>query len=184
VCIGFLGSVTGHKGTHVLIEAFRRVRRTDVRLEIWGEMPDPVYAEQVETLAAGDPRITLFGRFAPEDQPDILSRLDVIVLPSLWYENMPLVLCAAIQAGIPVVGSDVGGITELVTHGRNGLVFPPGDVSALHAALERLLEDPGLRLGLGSHHPRLPTVQEEGVILESLYYEVLGTGMRGEVART
>lgn len=173
VRIGFLGSVTGHKGPHVLIEAFRRLQRADVRLEIWGDAPDPVYEAHIRSLAQDDPRITLHGRFAFENQPHILAQLDVVVVPSLWYENTPLVLCAAVHAGVPVVGSDVGGIAELVAHEENGLVFPPGDVAALQAALLRLVEAPALRKRMRGHPRRLPTVREEGATLEALYREVM-----------
>lgn len=178
--IGFLGSVTGHKGPHVLIEAFRRLSRADARLEIWGEMPDPGYAERVRGLAGDDPRITLHGRFAPRDQPDILARLDVVVVPSLWFENTPLVLCAALHAGIPVVGSNVGGITELVTHEENGLVYPVGDVSALHSVLLRLIEDPALRSRLRGHRRTFPTAREEGAVLEAVYREMIAADTAGK----
>jgi glycosyltransferase involved in cell wall biosynthesis len=175
VRIGFLGSVTEHKGPHVLIEAFRRLPREDARLEIWGEMPDPVYAERIRGLAGDDPRITLHGRFAPKDQPDILARLDVIVVPSLWHENTPLVLCAAVHAGIPVVGSNVGGVTELVTDEENGLVYPAGDVVELHNALRRLIEDPALRSRLRGHRRTFPTAREQGAVLEAVYRAAIAT---------
>jgi glycosyltransferase involved in cell wall biosynthesis len=176
VRIGFLGSVVGHKGPQVLVDAFRRLPHGHARLEIWGAMPDPDDERHLRAIAGDDRRITVHGRFAPEDQPGILARLDIVVVPSLWYENTPLVLCAAVLAGIPVIGSDVGGITELVAHNKNGLVFPPGDVEALRAALACLVDDP-LRLQRlrGQPPPRVvPTPDEEGAHLEALYRDTIG----------
>lgn len=174
VRIGFLGSVIGHKGVDVLVKAFRGLPGAHVRLEIHGEAPDATYAAALWRGIGGDPRITMHGAFAPTAQPDILARLDAVVVPSIWYENTPLVLCAAVLAGIPVVVSDMGGLTELVTHERNGLVFPVGDVAALRASLHRLIADSALRTRLAGHPRTLPTPRQEGEILEACYAEACG----------
>jgi glycosyltransferase involved in cell wall biosynthesis len=60
-------------------------------------------------------------------------------VPSLWYENTPFSALEALQVGLPVVGSDLGGIAEIVQHEHNGLLFPAGDAAALAATIERVL---------------------------------------------
>ena len=67
---------------------------------------------------------------------DELSRIDVLVVPSIWYENAPLVVYSALAAGVPVVATDLGGLSETIVHGRNGLLFEPGNPAALAAELE------------------------------------------------
>jgi glycosyltransferase involved in cell wall biosynthesis len=66
----------------------------------------------------------------------------VLCVPSIWFENSPGVLIQALGLGLPVLGSNIGGIPELVEHGQNGLVLPPGDVEAWRSALEDLLQAP------------------------------------------
>lgn len=170
--VGFLGSMTGHKGPQILVAAVRGLPDANIQLALHGELPDPVFAASLRRQIGDDARITLHGTFAPEDQPGILSRLDVVVVPSLWYENSPLVLCAAVLAGIPVVGSDVGGITELVAHGENGLTFPPGEVEALRAVLARLVGDRDLVARLTGRPRPLRTVSDEVDALTTFYTRI------------
>lgn len=174
VRIGFLGSVVGHKGVDVLVAAFRGLPDAPIRLDIHGEAPDAAYTAALLRRIGDDPRIAMHGAFTPAAQPDLLARLDAVVVPSIWYENTPLVLCATVLAGIPVVVSDMGGLTELVTHEQNGLVFPVGDVAALRATLHRLVANPALRARLAGHPRTLPTPRQEGEILEACYAEACG----------
>jgi glycosyltransferase involved in cell wall biosynthesis len=82
------------------------------------------------------------------DIPDLLARADIFVLSSLW-EGLPLAAVEAMAAARPVILTDVGGNSELVEHGQNGLLAPPGDVEALAGAIRLLLADPEQRLILG-----------------------------------
>jgi 2-deoxystreptamine N-acetyl-D-glucosaminyltransferase/2-deoxystreptamine glucosyltransferase len=71
-----------------------------------------------------------------------------VVVPSTSNENSPLAVIEALRRGCPVVGSDSAGIAELIDDGRNGILFPPGDVGALAGVLHRLAADPILRAHL------------------------------------
>jgi hypothetical protein len=68
----------------------------------------------------------------------------VLVVPSLWYENTPLVVYSSLAAKRPVVASDFPGLSETITHDSNGLIFAPGDFTALQKQLQRLIEEPAL----------------------------------------
>jgi glycosyltransferase involved in cell wall biosynthesis len=128
-----------HKGAHVLVQAVRQLRDAAIEARIYGREADfPDYAGHLRELAAGDPRIRFGGTFANDRFGEVLADLDALVVPSLWFENAPLVIHTAQGMACPVIGSDMPGIAELVTHGENGLLFPPGDVDALAAILERL----------------------------------------------
>ncbi|MGE5308551.1 MAG: glycosyltransferase family 4 protein [Deltaproteobacteria bacterium] len=83
-----------------------------------------------------------------EDIPEILSALDVLVLPSL-NEAFGLVLIQAQAAGVPVVASAVGGVAEAVCHRVTGILVPPADPSALAAATARLLSEPAAAVVMG-----------------------------------
>lgn len=92
--------------------------------------------------------VEFLGRQAPEVVPSLLKEADIFVLPSLW-EGMPGSVMEAMAMALPVVGSDVPGIRELVIHGETGYLVPPGDVRALAGALEVLLKNHHLRQTMG-----------------------------------
>jgi len=84
------------------------------------------------------------------DVPDLLSAMDILVLPS-HTEGFGLALVEAMAAGLPVIATSVGALPEVVTEGENGLLIPPRDAGALAGALERLLSDPALAQRLGAN---------------------------------
>jgi glycosyltransferase involved in cell wall biosynthesis len=86
---------------------------------------------------------------ARADARALLPAFDVAVVPSTGREGMPLAALEAIDAGLPLVASRLGGLCEVVEHERTGLLVPPGDVGALAAALRAVLEHPGRGRGLG-----------------------------------
>ena len=83
------------------------------------------------------------------DVPEVLRGSDLVVLPSIYGENLPTVLMEAGGCGRPVVASDVGGISDIVADGETGLLVPPGDSPGIAAAILRLLTDPDLRDRMG-----------------------------------
>lgn len=88
------------------------------------------------------------GTFPHDQIGEVMSGQHLLVVPSLWYESTPLVLCSALAAGIPALVSQLGGMTEVIQEGVNGLSFPPGDASALKGILLRLLDAPEMLAGL------------------------------------
>jgi glycosyltransferase involved in cell wall biosynthesis len=98
--------------------------------------------EQVREAAAADSRIVWHGRIPHSEQSNALSRLDVVVVPSVWIETGPLTVLEAFAAGVPVLGSDLSGINEWVREDQNGWLFPPGDAAALAAKIGQLCASP------------------------------------------
>jgi len=159
--VGFHGTIAEHKGLHVLVDAFRRLpERADATLRVCGGIGDfPDYTASVLEAIDGDPRINLAGRIPQEQMARELEQIDVLVVPSIWYENAPLVVYSAFAAGVPVVATDLGGMSEVVVDGHNGLLFAPADPEALAAQLMRLADEPGLldRLARGTTEHRSVT---------------------------
>ncbi len=148
--IGFVGSVIPSKGVHIVMEAFRRLGDPmGLRLDVWGEVlpfhHDTTYGERLQGLRKGyETAITLHGRYENEQLPQILAGLDVLVVPSLWYEAYGLTIREAFLAGLPVIAADHGAMSEAVRHEVNGLLFAAGDSEALAACLRRLADHPVL----------------------------------------
>ncbi len=141
--VGFVGRFDPIKGLDVLLDAAARMP-ADARVEfhIWGaaRTPEAVTYRDVTIRNAQTLRhVTFHGEatsMAPYDEVDILA------VPSTWYETGPFVVLEAHAAGIPVVGSDLGGIAERVTPGKDGLLFPTGDAKALADILVQLWREP------------------------------------------
>ncbi|MCA8955993.1 MAG: glycosyltransferase family 4 protein [Planctomycetes bacterium] len=141
--IGFIGSLTEHKGLHLLIEALRSIDGNTWHLHVHGSLEThPAYSKRLRALADEDPRITFHGPFPPRRLGGVLAELDLIVVPSVWYENTPFTVLEAQMMGLPVLASDLGGISESVRHQENGFLFEAGSVPALRAQLEEILADP------------------------------------------
>lgn len=173
VRFAYIGRIGRPKGIHILIRAFRRLLDPNATLEIVGEVgAEHDYFRQLYELAAGDERIRFAGGVPNERIPERLRRVDVQVVPSVWHENAPLTISSAQAAGVPVVASRVGGMTELIIDGENGLLFEPADVADLAVKLESLIASPELIERLAGE-ARQPLSAAEGVdVLLSLYEEI------------
>ncbi len=143
--LGVIGRITPGKGIAHLIGALPRITEEcpDARLVVVGSGEND-HLSQLRALAA---RLNVTSAVVwagyRDDVPEVLSALDVCVLPSL-EESFPLTLLEAMAAGLPVVASDVGGVPECVVPGETGTLVPPGDSDSLAEAIAGLLKDPEL----------------------------------------
>jgi glycosyltransferase involved in cell wall biosynthesis len=177
--VGYLGTWIPPKGVHVLIEAFNGIADERASLHIHGHaVPYEGYPDYEERLRAliRSPRIFLEGRYENRRVGEILSGLDVLVVPSVWFENSPLTVQEAFLAGVPVVASDLGGMAELVQHERNGLLFRAGDARDLRATLLRLLASPELRQRLRAAPGSVKSLAESAREHEQLFRARLAGG--------
>ena len=167
----YVGSIAFHKGVHVLIEAFNHMRGPAM-LDIYGRLETyPAYAARLRDEIV-HPAIRLKGPLERSDIWRVLSETDVLVVPSLWYENSPLVLREAFAASVPVVVSDLGAMAEKVRDGIDGLIFPPGDSQALRMVLQRLVDNPVLIEQMRQRIEPVIRVAENTQRVESIYVAV------------
>jgi glycosyltransferase involved in cell wall biosynthesis len=149
--IGFIGTLSSYKGCHILIQAFKQLNLPSLQLKIYGSpVHFPDYSAELRSLAADNDAIEFCGTFPNDQIADVLGQLDVLVVPSLWYENTPLVVYSALAAHCPVLASDFPGMSEVVLHEQNGLVFPAGDINALAEQLRLLASSPDLLTSLSA----------------------------------
>lgn len=137
------------------------------------------YRDRIARLleAAGD-SVTMVGRYRPEDLPALMEEIDWVVVPSIWWENAPLVIQEAFQHGRPVICSDIGGMAEKVTDGVDGLHFRAGDPSALARVLHRAATEDGLWQRLADAVPPVPQMADHLDRLVAMYDELLDDGRR------
>jgi glycosyltransferase involved in cell wall biosynthesis len=173
--VGFIGTLYEHKGAHLLVKAVRQLPAAPpVEVRIYGNSDDyPDYAATLRRLAECDPRIEFCGTFPNSRIGDIISAMDVLVVPSIWYENTPLVIYSAQACGCPVIASNLGGMSEAVEHEVNGLLFEAGNVAQLAQTIGRLARDNALlrRLADGAKRPK--SILAYAIELENLYGEIL-----------
>jgi glycosyltransferase involved in cell wall biosynthesis len=168
---GFLGTLAPHKGPDVLIQAFRMLPpETDATLAIYGsEKGFEPYARRLRSLAGHDAKISFRGPFPREELGAVLAHLDVLVVPSRWYENAPGVIFEAFAAGMPVVATDLGGMSEFVSPGKNGLLFGLDDSEDLATQLRTFARDRDLLDRLRGGIEPVKTVGEYAGELIELY---------------
>ncbi len=182
----FAGASVPRKGLSVLVQAFTllRGRGVDAELIVAGDGPGTARAARMVPRAIrGDVRF--LGSLPRSRLLECYAASDIFCAPSLGRESFGMVLMEAMAASLPVVASDIEGYRDVVTHGKEGLLVPPGDPEALAHALESLLRNAGARHLLGEQGRRKaagfawPSVARR---IEEIYSEVLGCSLPEIVA--
>lgn len=142
----FLGLLGPNKGTDILIEAMREVTKhiPSAVLELGGNGDLDRYKEQACDLQ----NVKFLGWINENERRAALARASIYCLPS-WKEGLPFSILEAMSAGLPVISTPVGSISEAVVDGVNGYLVEPGDTDGLSKAILNLLNSPDLRRSMG-----------------------------------
>ena len=167
---GFVGTISAHKGIYLLIDAFNKVQGS-AELKIYGRIPMQMIDELKKRIA--NPAIHLMGELKDEDKGKAFSEIDVLVVPSICYENCPLTINEAFLAKIPVITTGIGGMAELVKDGENGFTFPVGNTEKLREKIELFINNPELRNKLSSNMPEIKDVETNAEEILHLYYQLI-----------
>lgn len=170
-----MGQLSRQKGTLVLIEAVRSLPKEvakRVSIDVHGTLQHADEAFKSQFLKACEelsPTLRYCGPYLPKDTHSILEKGAWLIVPSLWWENSPMVIQEALRARCPVIASNIGGMAEKVQHGVNGLHFRVNSPSDLGRTIELASADPQLWGRLRSQIKPPPTLQHTVGILRSLY---------------
>lgn len=141
----YFGQVTPYKGIDILLQALQLMKkktRKKLVVEIHGANLETQESEfQSKVLALAKPLIKegclrWVGPYRPDEQLDRMKEVDWVIVPSIWWENSPMVIQEAFTAGRPLIVSDIGGMAEKVKHGVDGLHFSARNPTALASTLE------------------------------------------------
>jgi len=173
--IGFIGTLYYHKGAHVLLEAVRLLPKDmPLKVKIYGALEQfPQYTRTLRSVAGNDERIEFCGTFPNAMIGDIFYDFDVLVVPSLWYENNPLALSFAQAAKVPIVATDSEGMNELIANGENGILFERGDVRGLADIIRMLCNDRSMVKRLSDHARQPKSISSYVDELERIYHDVV-----------
>ncbi|MDG4829007.1 glycosyltransferase [Solwaraspora sp. WMMD1047] len=143
----YAGRLSTEKGVDVLVQAVAGLP-AGVPVEVAGDGPArPALQALADRVAAG--RIRFHGRLDKARLQALIRQAAVVAVPSRWHENQPMAVLEAFASGVPVVGTDLGGIPELITAGSDGEIVPAGDPAALGAALAALVANPERAYAMG-----------------------------------
>ncbi len=175
---GYIGTLFEHKGVDLLVRAFQSLPPdADALLNIYGDLSQfPEYGEKLKALAKLDcpnsRKISFCGTFPNSELGQVFSQLDVLVVPSRWYENTPLVIQSALASKTPLIATNLGGLSELISHEHNGLLFELNDVNSLKEQMLALLQDRSLLGRLTDNIAPERTVAEMVDDIEAVYRKV------------
>lgn len=167
--IGYVGGISWQKGVHVIVEATRDLEGT----ELWvaGDLGfDPHYSDHLRELAGTNVRF--LGQIDRTALGKMLRQIDILAVTSLWYETFAFVISEAHAAGIPVLASNLGVLAERVRHSQDGLLVPPGDVSAWRRALQQMRDNPHLVTRYSAAIQQPPSLEEHAGAIEAVYRKV------------
>jgi glycosyltransferase involved in cell wall biosynthesis len=171
--VAYLGGIAWQKGVHVLVEAANEMP-AGIKITIYGDLGiHQEYANGLQ-LQARNPGLTFSGRLEREKVWQVLVAADVIVVPSIWYENSPIIVLEARTAGTPVIASDLGALPEQVVNDQDGLLFPAGNAAALRKLLIELLAHPERLRELRNTIRPATRIEDHVRDIEALYRSVLG----------
>jgi len=150
--VGLVGRIESQKGQHVLLDAARMLRDGGhpIHVSIIGPAMNEAYLDQLKRMTVEwklEPWVHFHG---PHKSPmSIMPAFDVVVLTTRM-ETFGLVLAEAMRCGVAVIGTDAGGVPEIIEHGVSGLLFPPENSVTLAERLKKLIVDPSLRTQLAA----------------------------------
>ncbi len=157
--IGYAGALAEHKGVHLLLEAVARLGWTTTRIRLAG-MGSAAYEARLRRLAGGL-NVDFLGRVDSADMPAFLADLDVLVAPSTWPENLPIVALEAQAVGTPVLGSRAEGIAEMIPDDAH--LFAVNSAAGLADCLDGWLAEPAGTPSHGDEGPVAVSTSDEMV---------------------
>jgi glycosyltransferase involved in cell wall biosynthesis len=172
----FLGRLDPTKGVDMVISAIQADSNLNVTLDIYGvlqgDQQDP-YQQKLQEQINSDSRLFLNAPIPADQVVVTLQAYDLLVVPSQCLETGPMVVLEAFAAGVPVMGSRLGGIAELVTDGVDGLLVEAGSVSAWTELLRRLCGDRQVLDRLKSSVGQPGSMREVSALMASIYRKII-----------
>lgn len=169
ITFGFTGRIIHTKGVHLLCEAFNNVKG-NAKLLIYGDYESD-YGNRLKEHYSSN-RIQFKGSYHNNELQSVLDSLDVLVCPSIWLENAPLVIQEAQSVELPVLVSDRGGMAELVHDGIDGFTFKLGDAEDLRDKMQDLVNHPEKLLNLIKPIEKVVSIEDDAALCMQKYNEI------------
>jgi glycosyltransferase involved in cell wall biosynthesis len=169
----FSGTLSKHKGIDTTIKAFKALKNKKFTLNIYGDGPLRTF---VENEIKNEESIHYFGAYSKEDTKMLIKENDVVLVPSAWYENNPIILQEMIAANLPPIVSNIGSLPEMVEDGVTGFVFEMSNVNDLKAVIENIINKPEqlneIKLNMYRNY-KIITIEQQVIQYVDVYLEAL-----------
>lgn len=165
---GFIGSIIPSKGLDILLKAWSMLAESNTQLKVYGNLDtNKKYKKEIMRLRKKCKNVMFLGTFPPNKIADIFSEIDVLILPSRWFENAPLVLRNALLSRTPVIATKLGSLIELVNERGSGLLFENENPDDLAEKINSIIKDKKI---LNSFEfPKQKSVKENTTELIEIY---------------
>ena len=184
IVFAYCGGLSRHKGVHLLISSFRSLDAPHAELRIFGVAPQPDqdYEGTLHKIAGEDKRITFCGIYKAAEVSRIFTGIDVLVIPSLWYETYSFTLHEAFASNVPVIASAIGVLAEKISENVTGFTFPMGNEAALAEKLKQVIDNPSVLSTIEKNISCFdgPLQEEEAWVYERIYLDVCSHVPRSE----
>jgi glycosyltransferase involved in cell wall biosynthesis len=179
--IGFFGQISVLKGINVVIDAAKYIEnlnqdsktKVNIRFCVFGDYTGqpPVFKERFENdlQAAPSSTFTFMGPYSNSAVQKLMSSVDAVLVPSIWWENSPLVIQEAFRARRPVICSDIGGMAEKVRDGLDGFHFQAGSAASLCAVLQSIVVNPDKIRSIARTQQQPPSIGGTVTMLVQIY---------------
>lgn len=159
----FFGQISAFKGLHIVLDAINRIPE-----EIWGDATLSIFGGNLEhqpedfrnrftrLLEQAGRRARFYGSYRQDELPSLMSEVDWVIVPSIWWENSPVVIQEAFLNRRPLIVTGIGGMAEKVRDGVDGLHFRVGSAESLADKLTLVLSEPSLWQSLSGNAPTPP----------------------------
>src|SRR5258706_1038125 len=184
--IGFFGQINPFKGVDVLLKAMKILGEEGCDVHLWlhganlDYQPEQFRNELFELLAATKQNVTVVGAYVGSDLPNLMAKIDWVVVPSIWWENSPLVIQEAFYHGRPVICSNVGAMAEKVRDGVDGLHFRVRDPLSLAHVIGHATETPQLWQTLHRGISDVYRIEDHLATLTDIYRLLIARKLRDE----
>jgi glycosyltransferase involved in cell wall biosynthesis len=183
VRFGFVGTLVWYKGGEVMLAAMKRLAGARAVLNVYGDYKPETDAHHAALARVAGDNVSFRGRFDNARLSGVYAEIDVLLVPSIWFENSPITIHEAFLTRTPVVASDIGGMREFVRDGVDGLHFETGDADDLARVLRRFVDEPDLVERLSRDFPPIKTIAEDAAAMEFRYRGLLCARAAAPVAR-
>jgi glycosyltransferase involved in cell wall biosynthesis len=158
---GYIGTWIPPKGIHLLVKAFQQIDPKEAIVSIHGFFPGydghPDYMKDLQAMSS--PAIQWKGKYSHSDVHNLLTEIDCLIVPSIWYENSPLTMHEAFLARVPILTADTGGMAEMVQEG-GGLTFHHRDAEHLQYIIQQIISKPSIIDELRATIPKVQSIQD------------------------
>jgi len=173
--VGFVGGSNHHKGLHILLNAFRTLSATNIKLKIYGLITEE-FSRKFRRDISTDNRIEICGEFTNEQAKNIYSQFDLVIIPSICYESYSLTLHESYISNIPVIASNVGVFTEKIRHEENGFLFKVGQSDHLSSVIQSICNNPVMLNSIKKEMSKdwVSSIEQEAYVYERTYRYIAG----------